>query len=329
MDLPLPARVDDEEEDDLAPTLPTGVPPLGAQILPGNVRGCQVHLGEAVWSGVERSALVVAAFQSAHSKAAREAGLSSAQIAAESMLFDCPAVWGLGPLSLDVATAQLCNSVHLMITTLPISEVEAVSRAASSGQFTLGNLRAGSALLATLPRPSREQAALLQFLLNVPERCNAWVFSPAQRTAALVVADLRLDVEVFQRAMLTIIERPTEEQKVKSRQVCFWCGTPPIACDTKLYECGRCRRVAYCSAACAAADWQAVHSGECCVVPALSMTRRLTEVDRELSGWMRVAERGNLWLEQCVVQPPGQAQRFFIPFCFRGNYGSERGSGPL
>lgn len=336
--LPLPACVDDDDDVGAQPAAlaPAGAPPLGAEVMPCLVKGYQVHLGEAVWSGVEKNPLVVAAFQTAHAQRARDVGLSSAQRAAESMLFDCPAVWGLGPLSLDVATAQLCNAVHFLITSLSSAEVLAASQAAMGGQFSLGNLSAGSALLSTLPKPSRELAALLQFVLNVPDRCNAWVFCAATRTALLVCSDLDLDVIVFQRAMLTVVERPTEEQKVKSRQVCFWCGAPPIARDTKLYDCGRCRRVAYCSENCAAADWQSAHFLECCVSaehPALGMTRRLTEVDRHESLWVKVAERGQLLLERCVVQPPvemGQAEKtYFIPFCFRGNFGSDVGSGPL
>jgi hypothetical protein len=259
--------------------------------------------------------------------------MSSAQIAAESMLFDCPAIWGLGPLSLDAATAQLCNAVHFLVTSLSSDEILIVGQAANSGQFSLGNLRAGSALLASLrTKPSLEMATLFQFVLNVPERCNAWVFCPESRLAILVCPDLELDVQVFQRAMLTVVEKPTAEQKARSRQVCFWCGAPPIARETKLYECGGCRKVLYCGTTCAASDWQCAHRQECCVSreeQALGMTRRLTEVDREQSLWVKVAERGLLVIERCVVQPPhqpgGAEKSFFVPFCFRGNFGQHVG----
>ena len=197
------------------------------------------------------------------------------------------------------------------------------------GRFKLGDTVPGSAALlpSSLPPASREVGQLLAFMLNVPERCNAWVYSTQSDSAFPASLSLDLDSGVLLSALSNIIEHPEPCQLTKSRTVCFWCGAPPVARGVLLSECASCRRVAYCSKECFAADWKGAHAYECggrggVEPPDLGMTRKLTEVDRTESLWITVARKGRLKVEcgvmqPCRLEPSRPPGTFIIPHCFR------------
>lgn len=77
----------------------------------------------------------------------------------------------------------------------------------------------------------------------------------AQRT-------FELDLEKLERLQTPITE-PTDQEKLISRTVCFFCGAPPVAQGVKLSVCARCNSVVYCSKECQSKDWKMAHKREC------------------------------------------------------------------
>jgi hypothetical protein len=303
---------------------------------------------------------VVAAFKAAHRIAAVAAKVEHEAMAAEQVhaplaeavtcrsnasqvLFTIPSLWDLPAAdsssaapALDFGSATLSTGVYFGVSTLAVGDLQACYKAVSrfldrlgAGRFKLGDVASGSAALlaSSLPPASREVGQVLTFMLNVPERCNAWLYSTKSGACFPVSCALNLDSAVLLAALSNVIESPAPWQLTKSRSVCFWCGAPPIARGVQLFECASCRRVAYCSAECYNADWKSAHAFECsgrggAEPPDLGMTRKLTEVDREQSLWITVAAKGRLKAECGVLQPGrlepgGPTTMFIIQHCFR------------
>ena len=318
---------------------------LGAVIVPALVEGGHLYIQHAWWWGCEPSAGAVEGFRLRHARAAARSGLSPAQVAAEQTLFSAP-LWGLtagGEQSLSPDSLLLINAVRFGVTSLGREEVLACIAAATrlaeawtaEGERGAG-LSTCRAVFEQLPRPSAEQGGLLQFILNVPYRVNAWVFSLSSKEVIPVKTWLDLDTEVYQKALRTVL-KPTETQKATSRNVCVWCGAPPVASGVVLRECAGCARLAYCSSECADCDWQAVHNRECGKPWAsveMSITRTLTELTaRPASSFVMVFRTpGRLVVEAMAIAPPAarvgaafvtDSETAMVPYAYRVSLAGE------
>jgi hypothetical protein len=122
---------------------------------------------------------------------------------------------------------------------------------------------AALAPLAALTAPAASLADVLQFALNAPARCNAYIFCERDDVVVAVRAALNLDVAALDAATRRVLPRPLPAQLCTSRSVCVWCGASPFAAGVALSACPGCQCVAYCSATCFKADALCEHAREC------------------------------------------------------------------
>jgi hypothetical protein len=105
----------------------------------------------------------------------------------------------------------------------------------------------GPAWQAVLPSNTESEreavGQTLQFVLNCPARCDAFLYSIKDDACHVVRSTLDLDEKSFWS--------------------CFYCGAPPFSSGITLSTCSGCRRVAYCGKECQVYDWDAMHSKEC------------------------------------------------------------------
>ena len=266
--------------------------------------GAPVYVTYAFWHGdLVPSWAVVDQFRSAHARAATAAGIGPAEVAAQAELFRAGAVWRLparapapsspavepvaaaaSRMTMSPAVPWLSNAVRFAVTPLRAAAAAAavavvaalvahVGSPAARDEANLAGVLAPLLLAAggDGEEPSRaalgDAAELLTFALNTPQRSDAHVYSVPDDDVVVVRAGLSLDVAVLEQARRMVPLRPSRERSCVSRLLCVWCGASPIARGVRLAPCPGCRCVAYCSAACAAADATAAHDRECRAPP--------------------------------------------------------------
>lgn len=158
---------------------------------------------------------------------------------------------------------------------------------------------------ATSPSHKTAIAKVLGFILTLPAKSDAFIYSTTTNQCTIVSSGLDLDNDKLQAAIRCLMPQPTPQQMSMSRIVCFACGASPLGRDVKLSVCGGCGYVAYCSPACQKLDWGAEHFRECkrtspgmhpgAAVESrppnqLAVTRAMTEALKPASIKMMVAE---------------------------------------
>ena len=269
------------------------------------------YLQKAWWfdKAVEKSAAMVARFKAAFVRDAPALGLSSEQIAHEQTLFDVPFLFDLsggGRLQLPPAVTFLCNSTRLGISSLSVARLRVIIETADALN-ALGN-RVGDAgavarALSPMGFPIRpEDTLILMVALNLPAVCDAYVYSCPSDEVVAWRNTLSLDPIKLDKAMRTVVVKPTAKQKLVSRHVCFFCGASPLAASVCLSLCPGCECVAYCCEEHRKIDHVVAHQLECgCKKPfvssvgvpvtpchELSISRLVTETQKEISAKMPI-----------------------------------------
>jgi hypothetical protein len=248
---------------------------------------------------------------------------AAAGAATEAHMIKIGAAGGAGTLTVGASVPWLSNVLRLAVTPLHAAAAAAavfvavalevhIGSPAASGAGALEALLAplltaagatpgdgsvahgGGGLGASAAAAAAAAAAaeLLMFVLNTPRRCNAYIYSVAGDAIVLARAALDLDTAALEAGARLVIHAPLPEQRSLARCVCVWCGASPLGRGVRLLACAACARVAYCSAACAAADGRAAHAGQECRAlaagggggaaggdPLVSVTRAATEAD--------------------------------------------------
>lgn len=245
----------------------------GNAIVPACAQGGVVQYFTATFDR-HLTASIVARFKAAHAPAALAAGLSREQIAAEAVVFDVPAVWGL-PLrsgerdSVRPIAAFVAQACRFHVTALSPADVRSVCVAADAlARLNMDAQANDEAAVAAALAPlssvdARERLTSFMFALDMPRRCNAYAFCVNHDAVVVVRAELDLDVQELRRACRREPAYNTLVERCRSRSLCVWCGASPFARGVTLHECPHCAFVAYCSEECRAADFMCEHWREC------------------------------------------------------------------
>lgn len=277
------------------------------------ITGGSPFLQKAWWfdKGVHKSAKTVARFKKAFLRDAPGFGLSPEQIAHEQTLFDTPIIFDLGNsgrVALAPAVPFLCNAMRLGISSLSVERLRAIIQTADA----LNDLKAfdtkdlEEALSAAgLPIPQAD-TLVLTIALNLPAVCDAFVYSSPSDTVVAWRTTLSLDVAKLDKAMRTVVVKPTAAQRLVSRHVCFFCGASPLSSSISLSLCPECECVAYCCEEHRKLDRVISHGLECGtkqgftspmgvpITPChkLSVNRVVTEATKDISAKMPLESPG-------------------------------------
>ena len=211
-----------------------------------------------------------AALQRAWAGAGAGAAPSAAQQGVELAVLSVPAmlVAMTGQVAIPPAPLFWCPAMRRVATPLPVSAALALlglSRRLSALPLTLGPTPLDCAVPEVPLAMGAAAQELLLALLNRPAKGSCYVLCVGEaqaQDAVLIAAQGQLDEGKLHTAQCSLMKAPPAECMAVSRLLCFACGASPLAVGVQLSACSGCRSVAYCSQACAAADWYE-HFREC------------------------------------------------------------------
>ena len=298
---------------------------------------------------VEQSTRTIAHFKAAFVRSAPALGLSPEQVAAEQQMFDVPYIFGLGggtlsSVKIPSVVQFLCNAMRLGVSSLSPERLRLIIDVADKmnalGQDMM-DVRAVKRTLLPLGFPVREEEHLiLTVALNLPEVCDAYVYSTTSDTVVAWRKTLNLDTAKLDRACRTVIDDANRKEKCTSRNVCFFCGASPLSQGVSLHLCPSCECVAYCCDDHRKMDRMIAHQYECgCKKPfvapngiqvtpgnSLCISRLATESLKEESLRVTVPAppESTLTISRFGLRSPGMAGAAPIPMGWEINDSWER-----
>ena len=256
------------------PSIQSALPPL-TPIFP--FLNGPVYFDCVFWTGgLAPSDALASRFRAALQRAWAEAGAgaapSAAQQGVELAVLSEPALLRdvAGQVAIPPSPLMWCTAMRRVATPLPPSAALALlalsRRLSALHPSSPGSGAPQDCAVPEVP-PAMGAAAqeLLLALLNRPAKASCYVLCVGQaqaQDAVLIAAQGQLDEGKLRTAQCTLMKQPPAECMAVSRLLCFSCGASPFAVGVQLSACSGCRRVAYCSQACAAGDWYE-HFREC------------------------------------------------------------------
>ncbi|KAJ3076239.1 hypothetical protein HDU98_004852 [Podochytrium sp. JEL0797] len=254
------------------PVPPPSPPDLPIGLLLGS--GFKQYIPQSMWMGVTPSAATVTQFQTAWLKSLTTANLLSPTTLAQQCLFDSPQLWGVKLPTASTTSPKwwfLANATRLAVCALTKSEITQLKDFAAALQsLPFDFIMAAEKIDPPLPLPpirdpahKQQMAQLISFFLNMPEICDAYLYSTVEDECIVLNHTLQVDADKLKTCGTVILKKPTPEQTCTSLTVCFWCGASPLSQNVTLTACEGCHCVAYCSPLCQASDWESEHHREC------------------------------------------------------------------